>query len=82
MADRGFALGVSCHSCHRYKGELTEGTEDFALTETLYTIVCLVQTFEGLEYAGMEKLQPIGEEKQNLGMVLVSADGCWVNLRR
>jgi len=43
----------------------------------MYTIVQLVQTFEGLEYAGTEILQPVGEEQQNLGMVLVSADGCW-----
>jgi hypothetical protein len=49
---------------------------------TLYTTVQLVQTFEGLEYAGTEILQPVGEEQQNLGMVLVSADGCWVDLRR
>jgi hypothetical protein len=44
--------------------------------------VQLVQTFKGLEYAGTEILQHVGEEQQNLGMVLVSADGCWVDLGR
>jgi len=37
----------------------------------MYTIVQLVQTFEELEYAGTEILQPVGEEHQDLGMVLV-----------
>jgi len=82
MEDLGFALDVSFCSLHCCTVGLTRGTEDFALTETLYTIVQLVQTFEGLEYAGTEILRPVGEEQQNLGMVLVSADGCWVDLRR
>lgn len=56
-------------------------TEDFALTETLYTIVRLAQRFDGLQYAGTEELLQLGEEKQNLGLVLVSADGCWVDLK-
>ncbi|KAH6713006.1 cytochrome P450 [Leptodontidium sp. MPI-SDFR-AT-0119] len=55
--------------------------QDFALTETLYTIVRLVQRFDGLQYAGTEELLQLGEEKQNLGLVLVSADGCWVDLK-
>ncbi|KAH7350949.1 n-alkane-inducible cytochrome P450 [Rhexocercosporidium sp. MPI-PUGE-AT-0058] len=55
--------------------------QDFALTETLYTIVRLVQRFDGLQYAGTEELLPLGEEQQNLGLVLVSADGCWVDLK-
>jgi hypothetical protein len=82
MEGLGFALDVSFYSSHCCTIELTPGTEDFAITETLYTIVHLVQTFERLEYAGTETLQPLGEEQQNLGMVLVSTDGCWVDLRR
>lgn len=82
MEGLGFAQDVNFYSSHCCTIELTSGTEDFALTETLYTIVRLVQTFERLEYPGTETPQPLGEEQQNLGMVLVSADGCWVDLRR
>lgn len=82
MEGLGFALDVSSYSPLRPIVKLTPVTEDFALTESLYTIVRLLQTFESIEYSGMETPQPLGEEQQNLGMVLVSANGCWVDLRR
>ncbi|KAF2730157.1 cytochrome P450 [Polyplosphaeria fusca] len=56
--------------------------KDFALTEASYAVVRIVQAFPGLRLppTGVEN-KPTGEERQNLTIVVSSADGCKVLLR-
>ena len=56
--------------------------EDFALMEASYTVVRLLQTFGVIELPGGEVVVPVGEERQALGLLLSSADGCRVSVRR
>lgn len=56
-------------------------TEDFALMEASYAIVKIIQTFPHLRLPeGVEK-EATGQEKQNLTIVVSSAEGCKVLLR-
>ena len=55
-------------------------TEDFAVTEASYGVVRIVQTFPNLRLPpGIEK-EETGQERQNLTIVLSSAEGCKVLL--
>ncbi|KAM0817194.1 putative Cytochrome P450 [Seiridium cardinale] len=54
--------------------------EDFALMETSYTIIRLLQTFSNITLPQGEKSEPPGTERQRLTLVLSSADGCRVAL--
>ncbi|KAL4874839.1 cytochrome P450 [Aspergillus karnatakaensis] len=57
--------------------------QEFALLEAGYTIVRLLQTFEvsePVEWAGMEKR--VGEERQDLTLVVSCGEGCVVRMRR
>ncbi|KAK3935858.1 cytochrome P450 52A13 [Diplogelasinospora grovesii] len=56
--------------------------EDFALMETSYTIVRLLQTFSVIKLPEGEPVEPVGTERQTLTLVLSSADGCRVTVRR
>jgi hypothetical protein len=57
--------------------------QEFALLEAAYTVVRLLQTYETLEMAeGKEFNMPVGHERQLLTMVVSSADGCWVKLKK
>jgi cytochrome P450 len=56
--------------------------EDFALMEVSYTTVRLLQTFPIIQLPEGEPVEPVGSEKQKLTLVLSSADGCRVTLRR
>ncbi|KAK3352443.1 cytochrome P450 [Lasiosphaeria hispida] len=56
--------------------------EDFALMEVSYTIVRLLQTFRTIELPVGEKVEPVGAERQVLTLVLSSADGCKVAVKR
>jgi hypothetical protein len=56
-------------------------TEDYALMEASYGIIKVLQTFPNLRLPpGVEK-EATGQEKQNLTIVISSADGCKVLLR-
>lgn len=55
--------------------------EDFALMETYYTIIRLLQTFPHIRLPKDEPVEPIGTEKQRLTLVLSSADGCRVEIK-
>jgi cytochrome P450 len=56
--------------------------QDFALMETYYTVVRLLLACPVLALPAGEKNEPVGTEKQRLTLVLSSADGCRVNVRR
>jgi cytochrome P450 len=56
--------------------------EDFALMEVSYTAVRLLQTFDTINLPEGEVAEPVGTERQKLTLVLSSADGCRVTVRR
>lgn len=56
--------------------------EDFAMMEISYTIVRILQRFRHIKLPDGEFNEPVGTEKQQLTLVLSSADGCRVQLGR
>jgi hypothetical protein len=52
--------------------------EDFALLEAGYTVVRIIQRFQQIELPLDESCPGIGLERQNLTLVVASADGCRV----
>lgn len=56
--------------------------EDFSLMEVSYTIVCLLQTFGVIELPEGEGVEPVRLERLTLTLVLSSADGCRVEVKR
>lgn len=50
--------------------------EEFALLESSYAIVRLLQTFSSFEYDGEEPMPEVGDERQEVTLVLQCADGC------
>ncbi|KAH8596265.1 putative cytochrome P450 alkane hydroxylase [Bisporella sp. PMI_857] len=52
--------------------------QEFALLESSYVIVRLLQTFSKLEYDPARPMPEVGEERQEVTLVLQSADGCYV----
>lgn len=55
--------------------------EDFALTEASYGIVRILQTFPNLRLPPGVAVEPTGQEKQSLTIVVSSAEGCKVLLK-
>ena len=53
---------------------------DFALTESAYTVVRLLQHFPVIRLPAGHKVELTGEEKQNVTLVLSSTEGCMVDL--
>ncbi len=49
--------------------------------EASYTIVRLLQTFEEFEYNPEHDMVRVGEERQDVTLVLASADGCHIRVR-
>ena len=56
--------------------------QDFATMEVAYTIIRMLQTFPQMELPHGEKNEKVGTERQQLTLVLSSADGCRVELKR
>jgi cytochrome P450 len=56
--------------------------EDFALMEVYYTTIRLLQSFPLIKLPEGEIIEPVGTERQRLTLVLSSADGCKVTVRR
>lgn len=56
--------------------------EDFAIMEVSYTVVRLLQTFPIIYLPTGEPNEPVGTERQVLTLVLSSADGCKVSVKR
>lgn len=54
--------------------------EDFAMMEVSYTVVRLLQTFPTISLPKGEPVEAVGSERQQLTLVLSSADGCRVEL--
>ncbi|KAF2817453.1 putative cytochrome P450 alkane hydroxylase [Mytilinidion resinicola] len=55
--------------------------KDFALMEASYGIVKIIQTFPGLRLPPEVEKEETGQERQNLTIVVTSAEGCKVLLR-
>ena len=55
-------------------------TEDFALSEASYGIVRLLQAYPNLQLPPGTVVEPTGEEKQSLTLVVSSLEGCKVLL--
>ena len=71
-----FAMSVA----HRSSTDLLSYQEDFALSEASYGIVRIVQTFPKLRLPPCDMIEPTGQEKQSLTIVVSSAEGCRVML--
>ncbi|KAF2197371.1 cytochrome P450 [Delitschia confertaspora ATCC 74209] len=56
--------------------------QDFAIAEAAYAIVRIIQMFPRVEVPEGEAGMKIGEEKQLLTLVVASAEGCKVSLKR
>lgn len=57
--------------------------EDFALLEAAYAVIRILQTFPSLELPDDEPTieeVPVGSERQDVTLVVASADGCRVKL--
>jgi hypothetical protein len=56
-------------------------TEEFAIVEASYTIVRLLQTFRDFEYDPDQEMAEVGEEHQDVTLVLAPSDGCHIRAR-
>ena len=54
--------------------------EDFALMEASYGLIRILQYFPNLRLPPGEPVEPTGQEKQSLTIVVSSAEGCRVLL--
>lgn len=64
-----------------FKGPRTCLGKDFSLTEASYAIIRVLQSFPNIHLPQDTKVDPVGQERQNLTIVVSSADGCKVMLR-
>lgn len=55
--------------------------QEFALLESSYVIIRLLQDFSDFEYDPAKEMPAVGQEKQDVTLVLSSGDGCWVRAR-
>jgi cytochrome P450 len=55
--------------------------EEFAILEASYTIVRLLQAFETFEYDPECEMVEVGEERQDVTLVLAPTDGCHIRVR-
>ncbi len=53
---------------------------DFALTEAAYTVIRLLQQFPNLCLPVDSKIEVVGVEKQTLTLVVLSTEGCMVDI--
>lgn len=56
-------------------------TEEFALVEASYTIVRLLQIFKDFEYDPDQEIAEVGQEPQDVTLVLAPTDGCHIRVR-
>ncbi|KAH8882468.1 cytochrome P450 [Thozetella sp. PMI_491] len=56
--------------------------QDFALLEVYYTVVRLIQVFPNITVPDSEPRVEVGKERQTLTLVVASADGCRVSMKR
>jgi hypothetical protein len=64
-----------------YEGELLIVTEDFALSEASYAIIRILIAFPKMKLPPEIEKEKTGQERQNLTIVVSSAEGCKVLLR-
>ena len=77
-----YVLGVSYNPVKETEKCNTDNQfpEDFALMEASYTIIRILQTFSNIRLPPNHLTVPTGQERQNLTIVVSSADGCKVQL--
>ena len=80
MADPDSALGVSSPIVRAVRMNADKSVEDFALMEASCTIVKILQSFPNIRLPDNHPTEPTGQEKQSLGIVITSAEGCKVVL--
>lgn len=56
--------------------------EDFALMEVYYTIIRLLKAFDDIKLPDGAAVESLGSERQTLTLVLSSADGCNVEVKK
>jgi cytochrome P450 len=56
--------------------------EDFALMEVSYSMIRIIQAYPVIELPKGEVIEPVGSERQLLTLVLSSADGCRVCMKK
>jgi hypothetical protein len=52
--------------------------EEFALLEASYAIIRILQTFRHFESDSTREIADVGQERQDVTLVLSSGDGCWL----
>ena len=68
-------LGSEC-SRHFRAHRTDKSTEDFALMEASCAIVKILQTFPNIRLPDGFPTETIGQERQSLGILVTSAEGC------
>lgn len=76
MADLDFALAVSAPILIVIFASTDEPIEDFALMEASCAIAKILQTFPNIRLPDNCPTEPTGQEKQSLGVLVTSAEGC------
>ena len=79
ILDLECALEVSNPYLNEFHCQLIQA-EDFALSEASYAIIRIVQTFPNVRLPPDMKKEKTGQERQNLTIVVSSAEGCKVLL--
>lgn len=85
MADLASVSAVSAPSSTlsarlEIRAVLTPRAEDYALMESSYAIIRLLQRYPGIKIPPGVPNEPVGMERQHLGIVLTSAEGAQVCL--
>jgi hypothetical protein len=80
MPDRGCVLDVSTSLGMRGVTRLITCVENFALLEASFVVIQILRRFPRLTVPADEPVEPIGDERQLLTLVVASADGCRVVL--
>jgi hypothetical protein len=78
MGDHESVLGVSIILPGEILTAAKSAAEEFALLEASYAITRLLQTFADFEYDPAQEMPAVGEERQDVTLVLSSGDGCWI----
>ena len=84
MADHGGALAVRfllsflLRVCACLSIRYLPSAEEFALLEASYAIIRILQTFQHFECDPAREISEVGQELQDVTLVLASGEGCWL----
>lgn len=79
-AVQGYVLEVGAPVFLGLEINTDHSTEDFALMEASCAIVKILQTFPNVRLPDGYAIESTGQERQTLGILITSADGCKVVL--